>query len=391
MNEMKQIVKSNIRQYMMIIILILIAVFFQIVTGGVLLKPLNVANLIQQNAYVVILAVGMMLCILTGGNVDLSVGSVLGFIGALCGVCMVGRGMNVWMVLGLCLVVALAAGAWHGFWIAHFGVPSFIATLSGMLIFRGLTYAFLSGKTYYSFPDPFLKLTTGFIQDYIGNGQSGLHITTLVIGAVAAVLYVAAELARRNKQRKNGLKPLGRPLFLAKLVLICGVILSFMYVLAQYRGIPVVLIPVTIIVLGYSYLMGNTVFGRHVYALGGNQKAAQLSGVNVKRVLFLVYANMAFLSAVAGMVLTARMNAASPKAGDGFELDAIAACYIGGASASGGVGTISGAMIGALVMGLLNNGMSILGIDTNLQMVVKGLVLLMAVVLDLIQKNRSRG
>ena len=390
MHEFRKALKSNLRKYMMVIILIVIATFFGFMTNGVLFVPMNLSNLIAQNAYVIILSVGMMICIITGGNVDLSVGSVLAFVGALLGVLMVGSGLNVWLVLAACFAVALVAGAWHGFWIAYFSVPSFIATLSGMLCFRGLTYALLNGKTYYSFPKEFLNFTTGFMPDFLNNGESSLHITTIVIGIIIAIAYVITELVKRKQLTNSSLTTQKPILFSLKLLVFCTVIIGFMYMLAQYRGIPIVLIPVAVIVVLYSYIMNNTVLGRQIYALGGNQKAAQLSGVNVKRVLFIVYVNMALLAAMAGMLYTARVNAASPKAGNGFELDAIAAAYIGGASASGGIGTILGALIGALVMGVLNNGMSIMGIDTNIQMFVKGLALLMAVVLDIAQKNRGR-
>jgi putative multiple sugar transport system permease protein len=280
---------------------------------------------------------------------------------------------------------------WHGLWIAKFNIPSFIATLSGMLIFRGLTYAILGGQTYFSYPQQFLAVTNGFLKDYLGGNNSNFHVTTFVIGFAVAAVFIMAELYKRAQQRRNEI-PLGRTrFFILKLAILSAVIVYFMYVLACYKGIPIVLIHVTVIVLIYSYILNNTIIGRHVYAIGGNQKAALLSGVNVGKAMFTVYVNVAFLTAVAGLVFTARINAASPKAGEGFELDAIAACYIGGASASGGIGTIGGAMIGALVMGLLNNGMSILGIDVNVQMVVKGLVLLMAVVFDQLQKSRSRS
>ena len=389
MNNLKNILRGNLRKYMMLIILVVIAVFFGITTKGVLFLPMNITNLVTQNAYVIILAVGMMMCIITGGNVDLSIGSVLGFVGALLGVLMVGKGMNTWLVIAICFGVALIAGVWNGFWIAYFSVPSFIATLSGMLSFRGLTYRLLNGKTYYSFPPEFLSLTTGSIPDFLNDGSVPLHLTTMVIGAAIVLAYVLIALIRRGNQKKSGINVEKGIVFAIKVVLLSAVILEFSYLLAQHKGIPTVLIPVAVIVIVYSFIMGNTSFGRHVYALGGNQKAAQLSGINVKKVMFFVYVNMALLSAIAGMIYTARMNSASPKAGDGFEMDAIASSYIGGASASGGIGTIAGAMIGALVMGVLNNGMSIMGVDAYTQMIVKGLVLLLAVVLDLIQKNRN--
>lgn len=391
MKELTEIIKNNMKQYTMIIVLVCITAFFQFVTHGILLLPQNVANLVQQNAYVVILAVGMMICILTGGNIDLSVGSLVAFVGAMCGSLMIGKGMNMWLVILLCFGVAILAGAWHGFWIAQFGIPAFIATLSGMLMFRGLTYYILKGQTYFSYPEEFLALTTGFIKDYIGGEEAGIHVTTIVIGMGAIIIYIISESMKRRQQKKYGVSMLSVKFFISKLILISAVILSFSVILAMYKGMPVVLVPVAVIVIVYSFIMNNTVGGRYVYALGGNQKAAHLSGIHDRKVLFITYVNMAFLAAIAGLVFTARLNAASPKSGESFELDAIAACYIGGASATGGVGTIMGALIGALVMGLLNNGMSILGVEIDIQMVVKGLVLLLAVVIDMIQKNRARG
>lgn len=390
MNELKKMVKSNMKQYTMILVLFFIIVFFQVATHGILLLPQNVSNLVQQNAYVVILSVGMMICIITGGNIDLSVGSLVAFVGAMCGSLMIGKGYNMWLVILLCFGVAILAGVWHGFWIAKFGIPAFIATLSGMLIFRGLTYYVLKGQTYFSYPEEFLSLSTGFIKDYIGGPDSKINITTIVIGIAAAIIYIFSELANRNQKKKYKIEVISFKFFVLKLALISSILIAFMTVIAMYKGMPTVLIPVAVIVIVYSFIINNTVCGRYVYALGGNQKAAYLSGINDKKVLFITYVNMAVLSAVAGLVFTARLNAASPKAGESFELDAIAACYIGGASATGGVGTIIGALIGALVMGLLNNGMSILGVEIDIQMVVKGMVLLLAVVLDMVQKTRTK-
>ena len=391
MQELKNLVKSNVKQYTMILVLVALTVFFQISTKGILLLPQNVSNLVQQNAYVVILAVGMMICIISGGNVDLSVGSVVAFIGAICATLMIGNRMNVLLVILISVAVALLAGAWHGFWISKFGIPSFIATLSGMLIFRGLTYFVLRGQTYFSYPESFLAFTTGFLKDYIGGEGAPIHVTTLVIGAVVSLVFVWMELQKRSKKQRYQLKVLPLPFMCAKLVVMVAFIMGFSYLVACYKGMPIIMVPVAIIVIVYSFLLGNTVFGRYIYALGGNQKSAHLSGINVKKMLFLCFVNMAFLASVAGLVFTARLNSASPKAGEGFELDAIAACYIGGASASGGVGSIIGALIGALVMGLLNNGMSIMGVGIELQMAVKGLVLLLAVVLDMVQKQKAKA
>ena len=392
MGELKTLIRGNLRQYGMIMILVIITGFFQITTGGVLLLPQNVFNLVQQNAFVVVLSVGMMICILTGGNIDLSVGSMVAFVGAVAGALMIGQGMSVPLAIAICLGAGLLAGAWHGFWISRYAIPSFIATLSGMLIFRGLTFTVLRGRTYFSYPESFLALSTGYLTDYLGaNTGFNFNLTTVVLGVVFSAVFVVMELVKRGKRNKHGIAQLSMPFFLSKLVLISAVIILFMYQVAVFRGMPIVLIPVGIIVVVYSYIMNNTVAGRYVYAVGGNQKAAHLSGINVRKVMFFTYVNVAFLSALAGLIFTARLNSASPMAGQGFELDAIAACFIGGASARGGVGTIGGAVIGALIMGLLNNGMSILGVSADMQMAIKGLVLLLAVFMDLAQKNKTKA
>ncbi len=391
MNELKRILKTNVRQYTMLLVLVVMTLFFQIMSKGILLVPQNFSNLVLQNAYVVILAVGMMICIITGGNIDLSVGSVVAFIGALCGVLIIENDYPVYPVIGFCLLVSIGIGFWHGFWIAKFEISSFIATLSGMLIFRGLTFALLGGKTYTRYPREFLRLTTGFLHDYLGSPDLKINVTTICLGIVASLVYAVWEYRKRLEKKRYGFEALSPHFFLLKTVLIVIVINAFMITFARYKGMPIVLIPVAVIVLVYSYILNNSVIGRHLYAIGGNQKAAKLSGIKIERTMLLTYVNMAFLAAIAGLVFTARLNSASPQAGQSFELDAIAACYIGGASASGGVGTITGALIGALVMGILNNGMSIMSVDMNWQMVIKGLVLLAAVVLDMVQRNRRKG
>lgn len=388
MSELKQIFKDNIKQYWMLLITLVLVAFFQTITGGIILRPQNVTNLVLQNAYVIIIAVGMMCCILTGGNVDLSVGSLCAFNGAICGYLIIGRGWNTWLVLGITIMVALLTGVWNGGFIAKFGVPAFIATLSSQLVFRGGTYIVLKGVSYTGYPEEFLALTTGYLPDL--PGEHKLHIATLLFGAAASIILILLELSKRRKKLHYKLEVLSTKFFVAKLGLIILVVNYFTYSLASYKGLPIVLIPVVVIVLIYSYVTQNTVAGRYLYAVGGNRKAAQLSGINDKMVLFAAYVNMALLSGIAGIVFTARMNSCSPMAGNGFEGDAIAACYIGGASASGGAGTIIGAVIGAFVIGLLNNGMSIMGLQSDVQMCVKGLVLLGAVVFDLIQKNKSR-
>jgi putative multiple sugar transport system permease protein len=390
MGSLKNLLRNNVRQYGMLIALVFIMIFFQIATEGVLLVPMNVTNLVLQNAYVFILAIGMTLCILTGGNIDLSVGSVVAFIGALCGSFIITLKMDPGIAIILALAVGLAIGVWQGFWIAYVRLPAFIVTLAGMLTFRGLTVFMLKGLTIGPFPDAFQQISSGFVPDFLaGLGGGTFNVTALVAGAAIAVLYVLIQLSRRVYRRRKGYESVEVPFFVAKVVLVVGVIVLAAFWLASYRGLPIILIIIGLLVVAYSFFTTRTVPGRHLYAMGGNEKAAQLSGINTNKVLFLAYANMGLLAAVAGIAVSSRLNAASPLAGQNFELDAIAACFIGGASATGGIGTIIGAIIGALVMGVLNNGMSILGIGSDIQQVVKGLVLLAAVAFDVLSKRKA--
>jgi putative multiple sugar transport system permease protein len=393
MGSVKDFMRNNVRQYGMLIALVFIMIFFQVATGGVLLVPMNVTNLVMQNAYVFILAIGMTLCILTGGNIDLSVGSVVAFVGALCGTFIITLKMDAGLGIVLALAVGLAIGMWQGFWIAYVRLPSFIVTLAGMLTFRGLTVFMLKGLTIGPFPELFQQLSSGFVPDFLSRApgeEESLNVTALVAGAAIAALYVLFQLSQRVYRRRKGYERVEVPFFLIKLLLVVGVIALAAFWLASYRGLPIILIIIGLLVVAYSFFTMKTVPGRHLYAMGGNEKAAQLSGINTNKVLFLAYVNMGVLAAVAGIAVSSRLNAASPLAGQNFELDAIAACYIGGASASGGIGTIIGAIIGAVVMGVLNNGMSILGIGSDIQQVVKGLVLLAAVAFDVLSKRRSR-
>lgn len=383
--------KNNIRQYMMIIVLLVIVILFQILTKGILLYPQNVANLILQNGYVIILAIGMMLCILTGGNIDLSVGSIVAFTGAIAGSLIIGLKMDVWMAVIITIAAGFIIGAWQGFWIAYIRVPPFIATLAGMLIFRGLTNAILRGLTLAPFPDNYLRLTAGFVKDIFNFPDLKFNITALVVGLLVIIAYIFFSIKGRINKRKYNFEVNSLPLFILQILLISSVIMVFFYWLSRYKGMPTVLVLIGILLLGYTFVTQNTVFGRYIYAMGGNQIAARLSGIDTKKVLFFVYLNMGVLATITGIVFSARLNAASPVAGQGFELDAIAACFIGGASASGGVGTIIGAVVGALVMGVLNNGMSILGVGIEWQSVIKGMVLLAAVAFDVFSKSRSRA
>jgi putative multiple sugar transport system permease protein len=388
MEQIKNAVKHNIRQYAMVLALVFIVVLFQILTEGVLLRPLNITNLIQQNSYVLILSVGMLLCILTG-NVDLSVGSIVAFVGAVSATFIVSWGMPTIPAIVLSLLIGGLIGAWQGFWIAYVRIPAFIVTLAGMLIFRGLTMVILKGRTLAPFTDTYTTMSSGFFPDYLG-GAGGLHSFTLAVGGLCCLAYLAGELYNRKNMRKFGFETLSVRLFAAKAGAIMAAIMTATYLLSSYKGMPVVLVLVGLLILLYSFITNKTVVGRHIYAFGGNEKAARLSGIKTNRIFFWVYVNMGLLSALAGIVFAGRLNAATPKAGVGFELDAIAACFIGGASSSGGIGTVAGAIIGGLIMGVLNNGMSIMGISIDWQQAIKGLVLLLAVAFDVITKSKSR-
>lgn len=386
MEVMKNLFKNNVRQYGMILALILITVLFQVLSDGILLKPLNVTNIIQQYGFILVLAIGMVLVIITG-HIDLSVGSVAAFVGAVAAIMMVDYDMPYWAAIILSLLIGALVGAWQGFWVAYMRIPSFIVTLAGMLLFRGLTMIVLDGKSIAPFPKMFQKMSNGFLPDVDGN--SSIHMLTIIIGVFLSLVTVLQEFRDRRTQRKYDFDVLPFPWFIAKLVGIVAVINVFTYVLAQYRGIPFILIILFVLVIVYTFVMKRTVMGRHTYALGGNEKAAKLSGVKTRRVTFWVFVNMGALAALSGLIYAARLNAATPKAGVNFELDAIAACFIGGASASGGIGTVMGAIIGGLVMGVMNNGMSLIGLGIDWQQGIKGLVLLLAVGFDIYNKNKT--
>jgi putative multiple sugar transport system permease protein len=386
MDNIKNFLKQNIRQYTMALALVVIMVFFQILTDGVLFKPMNVTNLILQNSYVLILAVGMLIVILTG-NVDLSVGSVAAFIGAIAAILMVRMNMPVAVAVIICLIIGALVGAWQGFWIAYVRIPAFIVTLAGMLIFRGLTMVILKGQTIAPFPDSFAVAANGFLPESLKIGN--LNLIAVLVGILLSVLYVFMTIKQVNNRKKYNIEgePIGFTMFITGIVVVA--INLFTMSLANYKGIPIVLVLIGALILIYTFITEKTIGGRHVYALGGNEKAAKLSGIKTKRVMFWVYTNMGVLSAIAGLIVSARLGAATPKAGTNYELDAIAACFIGGASASGGIGTIMGAIIGALVMGVLNNGMSIMGIGIDWQQAIKGLVLLAAIAFDVYTKSKS--
>ena len=389
MNKSK--VMSFIKVNTMIIALIFVTGFFVWQTGGKILLPQNVSNLISQNAYVFILATGMLLCILTGGNIDLATGSVVCFVGAV-GASLMEKGNVNWVVaVILMLIIGTAIGAWQGFWIAYVRVPPFITTLAGMLIFRGLSNVVLQGLTVSLTNTKFIKMFGGGANCYIPDffGVKGFNLTCMLAGVLACVIYLTLDISGRIKKAKKGYEMTSLKNMIAKDIIISAVIIIFSYQLALFRGIPTALIIVVIVVLIYGYITSKTTIGRHFYAVGGNEKAAKLSGINTNRIYFLAYANMGLLSALAGMMTIARMTSAQPTYGQNYELDAIGACFVGGASAYGGTGKVSGVIIGALLMGVINLGMSIMGVDANYQKVVKGLVLLAAVIFDVISKKRN--
>lgn len=398
--------QSNIRDYGLLLVLIAIMLFFQWQTGGTLFKPVNLTNIVLQNSYIIVMALGMLL-VIVAGHIDLSVGSVSGFIGALAAMLMVG-----WkfppelaflanpIVAGLiCLSVGAMIGAAQGYLIAYHRIPSFIVTLAGMLIFKGLSLAILAGKSVGPFPAEFQLLSAGFIPDLVGpitlvEAAEGvqpliLHGTTLVIGILGVLGMVFSSLRGRARRTARGYENEPVALFVVKNLVIAGLVLFFTYMLASYKGLPNVLMVMGVLIAGFVFMTKRLTFGRRIYAMGGNLKAASLSGIKTERLTFYVFAIMGALAALAGMIYAARLNSATPKAGQGLELDVIAAVFIGGASALGGVGQVAGAVIGAFIMGVMNNGMSIMGVNIDWQQMIKGIVLLGAVFFDLYNKNKG--
>lgn len=386
MQKVARMIRSNMRQYGMIVALILIMLLFQVLSEGILLRPLNVTNLILQNSYILVLAIGMVLIIITG-HIDLSVGSVAAFVGAIAAILMVDMNLPVYLAILLSLLLGAAIGAWQGFWVAYVRIPSFIVTLAGMLLFRGLTMVVLQGQSISPFPESFRRMSTGFIPELF-NGFS-LHLTTIIVGALLSIVLIVNEWRIRKTELNYQFEVVPFSWFIGKLALLVVVINVFTYVLASYAGIPNILVLLIVLIAIYSFVANKTVLGRHIYAIGGNAKAATLSGIRTKRATLYVFINMGVLAALSGLIYAARLNAATPKAGNLFELDAIAAAFIGGASMSGGVGTVIGAVVGGLVMGVMNNGMSLIGIGIDWQQGIKGLVLLLAVGFDIYNRSKA--
>lgn len=389
MNRIRETIKKNTMLFALAIVMILFEVLIRSANKGSLFDPTNITNIINQNAYVVILACGMLLCILTGGNIDLSVGSIVALVGALAGKMIVTHNMNIYLAMIICLLCGVLLGAWQGLWIAYVRIPAFIVTLTGMMTFRGIANLILNGLTISPFPEQYTKLFNSYIPS--SGEKSTVMLVTMCVAAALCVLIAVMTIENVLSKKKNGHNIKESTGFIVRNALCMILILAVFYLLGKNKGIPVILVLLAVIVLIYNYFTSNTIPGRRFYAMGGNEKAAQLSGINTNRILFGAYVNMGFLSALAALVCVARFNSAAPSAGTNYEMDAIAACYIGGASAYGGTGTIMGAVVGAVFMGVLNNGMSILGVDSNWQRVVKGLVLLAAVIFDVVSKRKSRS
>lgn len=361
---------------------------FAVLTDGVSLSPGNLTNIVLQYSYILVLAIGMVIVII-GGHIDLSVGSVVALTGAVSAVLVIREGMPWWAGVLAALAVGVAVGAWHGLWVAYAGIPAFIVTLAGMLLFRGLTLRVLDNISLSPFPEEYQRVAAGFLNGLLG-GQ-GYDAFTLFIGAFAVVGYAVSVFRTRVARVRHEQPVESFPLFVLRIVVVGAVVMWFAWQLAHARGLPIVLIVLAVLVLVYGLLTRRTVFGRQVYAIGGNLPAAMLSGVRVKRVNFWIFVNMGFLSAVAGVIYSSRSNGAQPAAGNMFELDAIAAAFIGGAAVTGGVGTVVGAMVGGLIMAVMSNGMQLMGVDQSVQSVVKGLVLLVAVAFDIWNKRRAAG
>lgn len=392
-NSVGQYLANHLRDYGMVLALIAIMAFFQVMTDGTMLRPVNITNLFLQNSYIIIMALGMLL-VIVAGHIDLSVGSVVGFVGALAAVMMVSWEWSIYLTIPCCLAVGILIGAAQGYWIAYWRIPSFIVTLAGMLVFRGASLWLLEGQSIGPFPRQFQALSTGFIPDLLPFVKTIFSVERLngfglVTGIVIAGLIVWMGLRGRARNKAYGMMAEPLSFFVVRNLIVAGAIIFVSYKLSTFRGLPNVLITMGVLTIIYAFLTESTTLGRRIYALGGNEKAAKLSGIRTERLTFLTFVNMGMLAALAGLVFAARLNTATPKAGVSFELDVIAAVFIGGASMSGGVGKIVGAVVGAFIMGVMNNGMSIMGIGIDYQQVIKGLVLLAAVIFDVYNKNKQ--
>ncbi|GAB3352053.1 multiple monosaccharide ABC transporter permease [Modestobacter lapidis] len=385
-NDLRSLIIRNLRQSGIYVAFVAIVALFAVLTDGTLLSAGNITNLVLQYSYILVLAIGMVIVIIAG-HIDLSVGSVVALTGAVSAVLVIQQGWPWWAGALAAIAVGLAVGAWHGFWVAYVGIPAFIVTLAGMLLFRGLTLQVLDNVSLSPFPSQYREVASGFLNGLIGG--NGYDAFTLLIGAIAVAGYAFGAWRTRTARIRYE-QPVGSMgLFIARIVLVGVVVMAFAWQLAHARGLPIVLIILGVLAIVYGLVTKRTVFGRQVYAIGGNLSAATLSGVKVKAVNFWIFVNMGFLTGIAGVIFSSRSNGAQPGAGEMFELDAIAAAFIGGAAVTGGVGTVVGAMVGGLIMAVMSNGMSLLGVDQSVQSVVKGLVLLLAVAFDVYNKRRA--
>lgn len=385
----KKVKNLDMKQYGMVVALIAVFLIFSVLTKGANMTPMNMNNLIMQNGYVVILAVGMLLCVLTG-NIDLGVGSIVALSGAVIGILLVDYKVNIWIAILVAILIGLLSGVFVGFFVSKLGIPPFIVTLATMLMGRGLTYTVLQAQTKGPFPNDFTYIGAGFLPTIKVNfGGRVIDLISVVVAIIISALILFAEFKDRKTKEKYGFAT--NPLWqiVIKEIVILAIVWFIFSKLATCNGIPFVLVIMAVLAGFYHYITTKTVAGRQIYALGGNAKAAKLSGINTEKVFFWVYTNMGIMCAIAGIVLSARNGSATPKAGDGFEMDAIASCYIGGAATAGGIGTVVGAVVGAFIMGILNNGMSLYGWSTDIQKIVKGAVLLGAVTVDLVTKRKK--
>lgn len=379
-------VLDGIKNNAMVIALLLVIVFFSIQTQGKILSPANFNNLIAQNAYLFLLGAGMLICMLTGGNIDLSVGSLVALIGAVGATIMVTQGMPIPVAILAMIAIGAIVGVWQGFWVAYMNIPPWIVTLAGFLSFRGLATAILKGLTIAPIPPSFVNVFNGSLPDIqVGN----IKLICMLAGIIACIVFVVSEMKNRAMRIKKNYEVASLGSMAAKCILICAVVLIYTYKLATYMGLPYIVIWLAVILLAYHFLLSKTTLGRSYYAMGGNSEAARLSGIDTKKIYFMAYLNMALLATFTGMVVMARLTSATPTAGTNYEMDAISACMVGGVSAYGGAGTIPGMMIGAALVGVINLGMSIMGVDANWQKVVKGVVLLVAVVFDIMSKKKG--
>jgi putative multiple sugar transport system permease protein len=397
-NSTLSYIKSNVRDYVLLFALIAIMIFFQIATQGILFKPVNLTNIILQNSYIIVMALGMLL-IIVAGHIDLSIGSVSGFIGGMAALLITGTmpffkdahlpfKFDSFTTGLICIVLGAAIGAVQGYFVAYHKIPAFIVTLAGMLMFRGLRLQVLGGASVGPFPTTFQSLSNGYLPDIFDYG-GGFNILCILIGLALTILMIFFNTKERRSQLAHGLAEEPSSIFLGRNILIAIAFIGFALLMASYKGLPNVLIVMTALVALFIFVTTRTTFGRRVYAMGGNEKAAKLSGVNTERLTFLIFTIMGALAALAGLIYAARLNVASPKAGETLELDVIAACFIGGAAVTGGVGKVTGAVIGAFMIGVMNNGMSLLGVDIGWQFVIKGAVLMFAVFLDVYFKNKG--